>query len=98
MNDPSEQQNYARDRLVDKPGIVGARWWHESLVDQAAVMARRDAIRNILIAGGVIAGFGAMLAMCVKTASSSSGPDVSEGRQTSLAMQKGVRLVLRRRR
>ncbi|MBS2015119.1 MAG: hypothetical protein JST00_19670 [Deltaproteobacteria bacterium] len=83
---------FARDRHVDKPGIVGARWWHASLADQAAQIARRDAIRNILIAGGVIAGFGAMLAMCVKAASSSSGSglsdDQTEARKTALEMQK----------
>ena len=100
MTDPSNAP-YARDRRVDKPGIAGARWWHESLADQAAQMVRRDAIRNILIAGGVIAGFGAMLAMCVKagasTPSAPSGTPVvgeplseeySSTRQTSLAMQK----------
>ena len=83
---------FARDRLVDKPSIIGARWWHEALVDQDAEIARRTAIRNILIAGGVIAGFGAMLAMCVKVSSSaglgSSDPDVSDARKTSLEMQK----------
>jgi hypothetical protein len=96
-NDPTTGAPYRRDRGVDKPGIVGARWWHASLVDQAAQIARRDAIRNILVAGGVIAGFGAMLAMCVKaTSHSSSGgsgllgsdPDTSETRKTSLEMQK----------
>lgn len=88
MNDPSRSTPFARDRLVDKPGIIGARWWHESLVDEAAVIARRTAIRNILIAGGVIAGFGAMLAMCVKAASAPSSSDVTDSRQASLAMQK----------
>lgn len=93
--DPNSPGNapYTRDRLVDKPGIVGARWWHASLQDQAAQMARRDAIRNILIAGGVIAGFGAMLAMCVKSATSGSGSgglpdDATESRKTTLEMQK----------
>lgn len=85
---------YGRDRLVDKPGIVGARWWHDALADQDAQIARRVAIRNILIAGGLIAGFGAMLAMCIKVAESDSTPagglasDYSSGRQTSLEMQK----------
>jgi hypothetical protein len=83
---------YARDRLVDKPSIIGARWWHEALVDRDAEIARRTAIRNILIAGGVIAGFGAMLAMCVKASSSgilgSDAPGVSDARKTSLDMQK----------
>src|SRR5690348_6683111 len=83
---------FARDRLVDKPSIIGARWWHEALVDRDAEIARRTAIRNILIAGGVIAGFGAMLAMCVKASSSgvlgSDAPAVSDARKTSLEMQK----------
>ena len=83
---------FARDRMVDKPSIIGARWWHDALVDRDAEIARRTAIRNILIAGGVIAGFGAMLAMCVKASSSgvlgSSAPDVSDARKTSLEMQK----------
>ena len=88
---------YARDRTVDKPGIIGARWWHATLADQASQMARRDAIRNILIAGGVIAGFGAMLAMCVKAGASTpssgvvGGPlpdDYAAVRKTALEMQK----------
>lgn len=88
-NDPNRLP-FERDRLVDKPGIIGARWWHAALADQDAQIARRAAIRNILIAGGVIAGFGAMLAMCAKvaTSSSSSSPDVSDARKTSLEMQK----------
>lgn len=89
-NDPGHEP-FTRDRLVDKPGIAGARWWHEALVDQAAQIKRRDAMRNILIAGGVIAGFGAMLAMCAGAAeviSGSSGPAVSDQRKTSLEMQR----------
>ena len=91
-NSPNEP--YSRDRQVDKPGIAGARWWHDSLADQAAQMARRDAIRNILIAGAVIAGFGAMLTMCIKSATSTPvapgqlPDDYSSIRKTSLEMQK----------
>ena len=89
-NEPSEGlEPFACDRNVDKPSIIGARWWHEALVDRDAEIARRTAIRNILIAGGVIAGFGAMLAMCVKTAASGGdAPAVSDTRKTSLEMQK----------
>lgn len=90
QHDPNNAP-YARDRQVDKPGIVGARWWHAALADQAAQIARRDAIRNILIAGGVIAGFGAMLAMCIKAGASSGGglsDDQNESRKTALEMQK----------
>ena len=88
MSSSPNNQPFERDRLVDKPGIIGARWWHAALADQDAQIARRAAIRNILIAGGVIAGFGAMLAMCAKVATSSSSPEVSDARKTSLDMQK----------
>ncbi len=88
MSSSPNDQPFERDRLVDKPGIIGARWWHAALADQDAQIARRAAIRNILIAGGVIAGFGAMLAMCAKVSTSSSSPEVSDARKTSLDMQK----------
>ena len=88
MSNSPDNQPFERDRLVDKPGILGARWWHAALADQDAQIARRAAIRNILIAGGVIAGFGAMIAMCAKVATSSSSPDVQDARKTSLDMQK----------
>jgi hypothetical protein len=91
MSNSPNPQPFERDRVVDKAGIIGARWWHAALADQDAQIARRAAIRNILIAGGVIAGFGAMLAMCAKVATSPSSPaapDVTDGRKTSLDMQK----------
>ncbi|MDB4946320.1 MAG: hypothetical protein JWP97_5854 [Labilithrix sp.] len=85
---------YNRDREVDKPGIVGARWWHDSLVDQEAQIARRAAIRNILVAGAVVAGFGALLTLGVKACSSppappeaAAVPEYRTERQTSLEMQ-----------
>jgi hypothetical protein len=91
MNDAPFQ----RDAQVDKPGIVGARWWHAALADRDAQIARRDAIRNILIVGGVLAGFGALLALCGRAASSSSSSsipsipdDAQEQRKHSLDMQK----------
>jgi hypothetical protein len=94
MTNPNGEP-YSRDRQVDKPGIAGARWWHDSLADQASQMARRDAIRNILIAGAVIAGFGAMLTMCIRAgASTPSGPngalpdDYASTRKTALEMQR----------
>ena len=47
-NEPSGGvKPFARDRNVDKPSIIGARWWHEALVDRDAEIARRTAIRNI---------------------------------------------------
>ena len=87
------QAPFQKNAEVDKPGIVGARWWHAALADQGAQMVRRDAIRNILIVGGVLAGLGTMLAFCGIAASSSSGSssipdDAQEQRKTALDMQK----------
>ena len=87
------QTPFQKNAEVNKPGIVGARWWHAALADQGAQVVRRDAIRNILIVGGVLAGLGAMLAFCGIAASSSSSSssipsDAQEQRKTALDMQK----------
>lgn len=88
------QAPFHKNAQVDKPGIVGARWWHAALADQGAQIVRRDAIRNILIVGGVIAGLGTMLAFCgIAASSSSSGSgsipsDAQEQRKTALDLQK----------
>lgn len=87
------QAPFQKNAEVDKPGIVGARWWHAALADQGAQVARRHAIRNILIVGGVLAGLGTMLAFCgyaVSSSSSGSGvpSDAKEQRNTALDMQK----------
>jgi hypothetical protein len=83
-------QPFERQELVDKPGIIGAKWWHATLVDEASKIVRRDAIRSILIAGGVIAGFGALLGMCIKAAKDDSAAEaaVKDDRKTTLDMQK----------
>jgi hypothetical protein len=53
---------FQRDEFVDEPGISGARWWQTSLDREAqpADPARRDALRNLLIGVGVIAGIAAV--------------------------------------
>lgn len=84
----TEEQPFQRDELVDKPGIVGARWWHASLADEQAKIARRTALRGVLFAGGAIAGLGAVLAMCVKATQSKEDPEVGDARNASLEMQR----------
>lgn len=56
MND---SEPFQRDEHVDKPGIVGARWWQEGLA-QADPIARRTALKGLLIGAGIltIAGVG----------------------------------------
>lgn len=81
MNQPP----FTRNAQVDKPGIVGARWWHAALADEQAKIARRTAIRGILLAGGALAGLGAILTMCAHVAGED---DVDLTRQTSLDAQR----------
>ncbi len=63
-NDPSFKEAYR----VEKPGIVGAKWWQEGLVEQAAVaMPRRSALAGMIglaTAVGAIALIGSALAIC----------------------------------
>ncbi len=69
MSDPDAP--FQRDEYVDEPGISGARWWQTSLDRDAqpADPARRDALRNLLLGVGVIAGIavvGAGIHDCAK--------------------------------
>ena len=54
--DPNAQKpELQQDVAVDKPGIVGARWWHQGLKDEEGKMSRRQALVGIGVAGGVVA-------------------------------------------
>ncbi len=68
-NDPSFKEAYR----VEKPGIVGAKWWQEGLVEQAAVaIPRRSALAGmvgIVTVTGAIAVIGGALAICGAAAS-----------------------------
>lgn len=46
---------FKKDVAIDKPGIVGARWWHQGLLDEEARMSRRQAMVGIATATGVVA-------------------------------------------
>ncbi len=53
---------FERDHLIDKPGIVGARWWQQSLVEEEKVGARRDVLTKLLVAGGALGVLGMVIA------------------------------------
>lgn len=85
--------NFQKQETVDKPGIIGARWWQESVATQ---VPRRQAMTGLLVLGGVL---GAMAAIgtCVSvvarspsSGSSSGGTsgDVTFTPKSSLEMQK----------
>jgi hypothetical protein len=60
-----------QDARVDEPGLVGARWWQDSVVDP---VGRRQAILTLLVAGGLIGvagvGAGAAVEACEPTKTS----------------------------
>lgn len=81
MTEPKKPP-FERTVVVDKPGIVGARWWQESL-SVADPVARRQAIQAILIATAAIAGLAAILTLVA-----SSDDDTKTATRDSLEMQR----------
>jgi hypothetical protein len=71
----NESEPFQRDEHVDKPAIVGARWWQEGLA-QVDPVARRSALKGLLIGAGVLVGIGAVVAFA---SSSSSAAQKTEG-------------------
>jgi len=87
---------FTRKESIDKPGIIGARWWQESI---ATEVPRRNALKGLLALGGVL-GAMALIGTCASRAFSSGGsssggtslfggpPDVEFAPKASLDMQK----------
>lgn len=61
---------FGREEFLDKPGIVGARWWQRSLAAPPDVVSRRRALQTIVIAGGALAVLGMGLAVAGAASSS----------------------------
>ena len=89
------EPRFEQKETIDQPGIIGARWWQESI---ATEVPRRKAITGILALGGALAGVAAigLIASRVKSSSSSgssggffsSTPSYEYQPKTSLDMQK----------
>jgi hypothetical protein len=75
---------FKQQETVDKPGIIGARWWQESMATQ---IPRRQAMTALLALGGVMA-TAAVVGSCVAVVGGSSEPDVRFEPRASLDMQK----------
>ena len=82
---------FTQKETIDKPGIIGARWWQESI---ATEVPRRKAITAFIALGGALAGVAAIGLLVAKGRSSSSGgglfssqPEVEFQPRTSLDMQ-----------
>jgi hypothetical protein len=82
MSDSAEPP-FTRTNLLDKPGIVGAKWWQEGLATHDPI-ARRQALLAIAVLGVTLVGVGAVIAV----ASPSSGPDTTTTMFGALDMQR----------
>ncbi len=80
---PSENP-FVRDEWIDKPGIVGARWWNQSLREATKLQTRRTVL--------MFAGVSAAMVGCGITAVMNSGDDddiaTREEMRTALDLQR----------
>jgi hypothetical protein len=80
----SAEPPFQRTDILDKPGIVGAKWWQEGLATHDPV-ARRQALVAIAVLGVVLVGVGGIVAAA---ASSPSEPDTTTTMFGALDMQR----------
>lgn len=80
---PQPEPAFTRKEVVDKPGIIGARWWQESIATQ---VPRRQAIVGLVAFGGVLTAM-ATIGTCAAITSEGSD-DVSFQPRSALDMQK----------
>ncbi len=78
---------FGREELLDKPGIIGARWWQRSLKAAPDDASRRKALSALLLAGGAVVGVGMMVAI-VGAASSSGSSNYRYEPRPALDMQR----------
>jgi len=88
---PPEQGPFERDGQLDKPGIVGARWWQQGLAAPAGdPVTRRSALGTVLGVGIALAGVGAFLALATSgnDGDDDSGPAPSQAAKPLLELQR----------
>jgi hypothetical protein len=94
-SDPqSPARPFEKDVEVNKPGIVGARWWHQSLMDEDRAVQRRHFLVSLTVAGGAIAAmsaFGVGVFELVKKESTSLGLRNALGMQRLYGWDFGAR-------
>ncbi len=78
---------FSRDSVMDKPGIIGARWWNKALQTGGNLHGRRAALTGVLVVGGGVALLGGLTIWAVAKAGSSSD-DTREESRRSLEMQR----------
>ena len=83
MSDSGETP-FQRTHVLDKPGIVGAKWWQEGLAT-GDPFARRQALVAIAVAGGLVA---TMSGLIIVAASTTSAPETTTTMFGALDMQR----------
>lgn len=87
MSDPN-QAPFEQDARVDKPGIIGARWWQKS-VSAVPDLGRRDAMTKVLLGVGVVTAAGVALGVASTFKSNTpSDDDYRVEARSALDMQK----------
>lgn len=81
MNEP-----FQRTHLTDNPGIIGARWWQESLAIAGDPVARRQALQGLAIVGASLLGVGVIGSLACRSASGDDDSRVEK--RDALAMQR----------
>jgi hypothetical protein len=81
---------FERDGSVDKPGIIGARWWQTQLTEQSTAdntVTRRSALGTVLGVGAALAGIGIILAMASSSNDDDDGPAPTPSNISTLSIQ-----------
>ncbi len=87
-SDPNAPEGtFERDVTVDKPGIVGARWWQRSLVSEDRTEQRRSVLKGLAVAGGILGAI-SLVGVGISSLVSDDREKVSLSRRSSLKMQK----------
>lgn len=76
---------FVRTHLGNNPGIVGARWWQESLAIAGDPVARRQTLLNLAVVGASLLGVGVIGSVACRAA---AGDDERVEKRDALTMQR----------
>lgn len=77
---------FVRNAGVDKPGIVGARWWNQALRESSSVSTRRSALTGCLVVGVGLAALGGVTIFAVSKMTSDE--ETTEEKRRAIELQR----------